>query len=146
MQWRPAKNRSEPNRRRPQRLARGRGVRRHSAPAIAIKRIGDRVAAPASYRLINTRDQRWPGCLLTPIYRTICQPLRPALQWRMPALARRRSEDHREECWHVYIMGTCTSAAPWNPVRGARYDKEDVNNLGKRVGDGLRAKALRHAG
>jgi hypothetical protein len=22
--------------------------------------------------------------------------------WRMPELTRRRSEDHRQECWHIY--------------------------------------------
>jgi len=26
----------------------------------------------------------------------------PALQWRMPALTRRRSTDAREERWHIY--------------------------------------------
>ena len=31
-----------------------------------------------------------------------CLALRPALQCRMPELTRRRSPDHREECWHIY--------------------------------------------
>jgi hypothetical protein len=29
-------------------------------------------------------------------------PARPALQWRMPALTRRRSPDHSQECWLIY--------------------------------------------
>jgi hypothetical protein len=31
-----------------------------------------------------------------------CLAPRLALQWRMPELTRRRSSDHRHQCWQVY--------------------------------------------
>src|SRR3982074_1702333 len=55
----------------------------------------------------------WPGRLppigppsntagTTHSARAICLPTSTALQWRMPELARHRSTEAREECWHIY--------------------------------------------
>jgi hypothetical protein len=33
----------------------------------------------------------------------ICGGAQTALQWRMPALTRRRSNDAPQECWHVFF-------------------------------------------
>jgi hypothetical protein len=57
----------------------------------------------------------WGDCL---------QPCDP-LQWRMPALTRRRPSDHRQECWHIFYgdihAGTITERVG-NPHDSAQWE------------------------